>query len=470
MRTRSWLRFTGLRPRMVAGFVFVAVVGAAAAAGAGFTSSRAALVAEVQDGAAEDLRRRVAEVAVTVDYPPDQQALDRMRVALGTSTMVVYGELVSAAGPNLETVTRELRDAVGAGQEMVLQRVSAVDGPRLVLGTPVLETLMDGARRDSGIEVYAVRDLSATETRIADSARAAVLTTVLALPLALLIALVVAGRVLRPVRELRAAADRMAGGDLAVRPPVRGSDELGDLARAFVRMAERLQGTVAELRGMEADARRFVADVSHELRTPLTTLVAVAEVLEADADLLPADARTSVLLAAEEIRGLAGLVEDLVEISRFDAGRASLLLDDVDVPRTVHACLSSRGWSGEVQLVAPESLRARLDPRRLDVIVANLVGNALRHGRPPVRVSLRADGGEVELEVVDHGPGLSEEVRTRVFERFYKADAARTRSEGSGLGLSIALANARLHGGVIEAGDAPGAGARFVLRLPGAAR
>src|SRR5205807_423106 len=104
--------------------------------------------------------------------------------------------------------------------------------------------------------------------------------------------------------------------------------------------------------------------------------------------------------------------------------------------------------------------------RRLDVIVANLVGNALRHGRPPVRVHVSESREQVWIEVTDRGPGLPERVLPHVFDRFYKADAARTRTRGSGLGLAIALENARLHGGDLTAGNASGGGARFVLRLP----
>ncbi|MFD2351061.1 sensor histidine kinase [Nonomuraea ferruginea] len=111
-------------------------------------------------------------------------------------------------------------------------------------------------------------------------------------------------------------------------------------------------------------------------------------------------------------------------------------------------------------------MTARLDPRRVDVILANLVGNALRHGEPPVSVRLSADPRWVALEVRDHGPGLDEAVLPHVFDRFYKASAARARSEGSGLGLAIARENARLHRGDLTVVNAPDGGAVFTLRLP----
>ena len=160
-------------------------------------------------------------------------------------------------------------------------------------------------------------------------------------------------------------------------------------------------------------------------------------------------------------------MENLIELSRFDAGRAALRLDDrVDLAAAIPATLAARGWTDQVTTSLPPGLTADLDRRRLDVIVANLVGNALRHGGAPVLVEAGGDAGWVTVTVTDGGPGLPSEIAPYVFERFYKADAARARSEGSGLGLAIAMENARLHGGTIEAGNGPTAGAVFTLRLP----
>ncbi|GAB2967188.1 sensor histidine kinase [Amycolatopsis acidiphila] len=204
--------------------------------------------------------------------------------------------------------------------------------------------------------------------------------------------------------------------------------------------------------------------MSHELRTPLTAMTAVTEVLD-DAR-LTGDAATAGRLVSAETRKLARLVEDLIEISRFDSGVARLDPTPTDLGELTAAALRARHWSDEVRAALPAGVVAEVDPRRFDLIVANLVGNALRHGAPPVEIMLADAGDSVVLEVADHGPGLPDEVLPHVFDRFYKADAARTRSEGSGLGLSIALHNARLHGGDIEAGNRDGGGARFVVRLP----
>jgi two-component system sensor histidine kinase MtrB len=276
-------------------------------------------------------------------------------------------------------------------------------------------------------------------------------------------------RVLGPVRRLAEAARRMSGGDLSVRIEPRGRDELARLVTSFNGMAADLDDKVSELQRMEAQARQFAGDVSHELRTPLTAMTAVADILHEHPG-LTGDAAAAARLVRQEILHLNRLVEDLIEISRFDAGTAQLATDGTDVATAVLRCLRARGWT-DVSTDVPAGLTVRLDRRRFDVIIANLVGNALRHGGPPVTVTARAEPhgsgeGRLVLDVRDHGPGLPEAAVPHVFDRFYKADTARARSEGSGLGLAIASENAQLHGGHIEAGNHPDGGAVFTVSLP----
>jgi len=276
-------------------------------------------------------------------------------------------------------------------------------------------------------------------------------------------------RVLGPVGRLAEAARRMSGGDLSVRIEPEGRDELARLVTSFNEMASDLGHKVGELQRMEAQARQFAGDVSHELRTPLTAMTAVADILHEHPD-LTGDAAAAARLVRQEILHLNRLVEDLIEISRFDAGTAQLVTDDTDVATAVSGCLRARAWTG-VSTDVPAGLIARLDRRRFDIIIANLVGNALRHGGPPVIMTARAEPhasgeGRLILEVRDHGPGLAETAIPHVFDRFYKADTARARSEGSGLGLAIASENAQLHGGHIEAGNHPDGGAVFTVSLP----
>ncbi|HLK76599.1 MAG TPA: HAMP domain-containing sensor histidine kinase [Streptosporangiaceae bacterium] len=276
-------------------------------------------------------------------------------------------------------------------------------------------------------------------------------------------------RVLLPVRRLAHAATRMSGGDLSVRIPPQGRDELAQLVISFNEMASVLEDKVGELQRMEARARQFAGDVSHELRTPLTAMTAVVDILHEHPE-LTGDAAVAARLVRQEVLHLNRLVEDLIEISRFDAGTAQLVTDETDIANAVGRCLHARGWSG-VGTDVPAGLTARVDRRRFDVVLANLVGNALHHGGPPVTVTagIQPDdrgGGQLAVEVRDHGHGLAPAAIPQVFDRFYKADTARTRSEGSGLGLAIAWENARLHGGHIQAGNHPGGGAVFTVCLP----
>jgi len=283
------------------------------------------------------------------------------------------------------------------------------------------------------------------------------------------VAVAASRRVLQPVRRLAQAAQRMSGGDLSVRIQPQGRDELAQLVTSFNGMASALEDKVGELQRMEARARQFASDVSHELRTPLTAMTAVTDVLGGNEG-LTGDAAAAGRLVRQEVLHLNRLVEDLIEISRFDAGTARLVTDDTNVATALSGCLRARGWT-EVCTDVPAGLTVRLDRRRFDVIIANLVGNALHHGSPPVKVTASIQpnglgGTQLAVEVRDHGPGLPAAAIPHVFDRFYKADTARARSEGSGLGLAIAWENARLHGGHIEAGNHSGGGAVFTVALP----
>ena len=289
--------------------------------------------------------------------------------------------------------------------------------------------------------------------------------------LAMIIAAAIAAsrRVLLPVRRLARAAQRMSGGDLSVRIQPRGRDELAQLVTSFNGMASALEDKVGELEQMEARARQFAGDVSHELRTPLTAMTAVTDILYEHPG-LAGDAATAARLVRQEVLHLNRLVEDLIEISRFDAGTAQLVTDDTDVATAVGRCLRARSWA-DVSADVPAGLTVRLDRRRFDIILANLVGNALRHGALPVTVTAGVQpdgrgGTRLTVDVRDHGDGLPPTAIPHLFNRFYKADTARARSEGSGLGLAIAWENARLHGGHIDAGNHSGGGAIFTVSLP----
>ncbi|MFI6101825.1 ATP-binding protein [Lentzea sp. NPDC051213] len=450
-----------LRLRLLLAFAFLSVVTAAAVAGAGYVQARDAIVQRAQDNAVIETTNRVEQLYPLPARPPDVAALERIAGRVSGREGMAYAQAngLSAGSMNPAVITAELRSLVASGY-VGWQRVPYEGGVWLVVGMQ-LRVSSGGA---SGIEVYVLRPFTSEMQVVSDLARNAWLIGGAGLVLALLLGLLAARGVLRPVRELRMGAWQLGQGDLSTRVPVRGRDELAEVASTFNSTAASLEHHVGELRRMEADARRFVADVSHELRTPLSAMTAVTDVLDAETAGLPGVAGQAARLVNRETQNLTRLVNDLIEVTRFDSGTAALALDDVDVAEVVRATLRMRGF--DVSASLPTDVRARLDPRRLDVIVANLVGNALRHGAPPVTVSLSVLDSSLTIEVADSGPGLPADVLPHVFARFYKADSARGRSEGSGLGLAIAWENARLHGGTLVAENRAGGGALFTLRLP----
>jgi two-component system, OmpR family, sensor histidine kinase MtrB len=462
----------GLRTRLSLAFALVCVVTAAAVAGGMYVQARNAILQRTQDSAVQAMASRLETLFPLRDPAPGPGELDRIAGSvkdLNGDAVAIYHQVHSSSGPELQAIPPPLRRAVADGK-IAWQRVTLRGRPVLIIGMPLLITEPGRTTRPSGIEVYSARSLLPEQQSVDSLAASAWLTGGAALAFAVVLALLATRGVLGPVRELGRAARLLGQGQLRTRIVVRGSDELADLAHTFNNTAAELERHVRQLREMEADARRFVADVSHELRTPLAALTAVADVLDEEADRMPDPAARAARLVSQEALNLTALVNDLIEISRFDSGVAALALDEVEVAELVRATLRARGWSQLVHTELPPGVTAQLDPRRVDVVLANLVGNALRHGDPPVSVRLAADPHWITLEVRDHGPGLDETVLPHVFDRFYKASAARARSEGSGLGLAIARGNAQLHRGDLTVTNAADGGAAFTLRLPRQAR
>ncbi|MBD0708004.1 MULTISPECIES: sensor histidine kinase [unclassified Streptomyces] len=469
----------GLRTRLVLAFLLVAAVGCGTTAALTYRAARNAILEQTQNTAVSAFREQVSghsiELPVSAEALRDQLLpIARQGKPRSWRVYAEYGTLrvSSTDRPTSSVITRELRDRA-LGQTVPhgsFQRVVKNGTPYLTIAVPAVFMAHSpgAAPQRTGLVFYAVMELDEEEANIEAMVTAARDGALPALAIALIPALIAARGVLRPVRELRHAAHSMGRGRLDTRIHAKGSDELADLARTFNESAAELERSVTELREAEARARRFASDVSHELRTPLAGMLAVTEVLDEDAGSLDSDTARAVRLISAETGKLAVLVEDLMEISRFDARAAELHTDEVDAADCVRKTLQHRRWTDPAR-VAPdlaEGIRARLDPRRFDVVVANLVGNALRHGGTPVTVRLYAEGEELVTEVADRGPGIHPDVLPHVFDRFYKADQARTRSEGSGLGLAITLENVRLHGGTVTAANRPEGGAVFTVRMP----
>ncbi|MGH9226268.1 MAG: ATP-binding protein [Acidimicrobiales bacterium] len=461
----------GLRPRLVATFAAVTAVTAGALAGASYLVVRDAVLDRAAESAIDEAQAVVAQVVASGQLPPGatpgdvRAAVSRVAAAaLGDAHVVAVGADgtfdSTSVSLSASSVPRALLDVVLAGSELSWVRTGTgrndhvvvggqlPDGPQLFLFFPLAD---------------AVADLEVLRNVLAAAGAGLVVVSAL-------VGVAAASGLLRPLRRARVAAHRLEVGLLQTRLPEEGRDEFTDLARAFNRMADALERTVGDLRSLEASHRRFVSDVSHELRTPLTALTTAADVLDDNTGGLNDAGRRAARLLVVESRRLASMVEDLMEISRFDAGVPAMAWEPVDVGRLVVGALEARGWGGKVEVDAPPGGVATTwaDPRRVDAVVANLVGNALRHGAPPVRVEVTVPAGAqlVDVTVSDAGAGIPAEHLAHLFDRFYKADPSRSSGGGSGLGLAIARENARLHGGDVSVVSERGLGTRFTFTLP----
>jgi two-component system sensor histidine kinase MtrB len=256
--------------------------------------------------------------------------------------------------------------------------------------------------------------------------------------------------------------------------PVRGEDDLARLATSFNHMAQSLQQQITQLEDLSRLQRRFTSDVSHELRTPLTTVRMAADLLYAARDGFPSGVARSAELLQAELDRFEALLVDLLEISRHDARAVELDAEPVDLrlllDRAVDgvAPIAARAGSDLVVRTPNTPVVAEIDPRRIERILRNLLGNALEHGDGlPVEVALAGDADAVAVTVRDHGVGLTQSEAALVFNRFWRADPSRNRrTGGTGLGLAISLEDARLHNGWLNVWGRSGHGAQFRLTVP----
>ena len=374
--------------------------------------------------------------------------------------------IVDFADGQAPAVSRFSLDGVLARLPAELRRV--VDAGHLgyawqpVAGAP---SLIVGGRPSGGPAFYFVFPADAVETALDQLRVGLVAAALVALALALATAGIIARGILRPVSSGSDAAARIAAGDLSARVAAGGADEFARFAAEFNRMADSLAETVGRLEASQLRNRQFVADVSHELRTPLTALLGEAAIIEADLDRLHPDARRAAQLLVADVRRLRTLVEDLMEISRFDANAEQATLEPVDLGAAVTSIVAARLPEADVTL-PPAPIMVEADVRRLDRIVGNFLDNARQHAPgAPVHVAVGSDADGARVRVADRGPGVAPGSLPRLFDRFFKADASRT-AGSSGLGLAIAAENAALLRGSVAAANREGGGLVVTLRLP----
>lgn len=437
---------------------------------------------------AEIDRARVAveqQIEATATSASVQVRLNAARAALtarsnsGSESQTVYEPVLVVDAPDGSvTVSPEnyriperLRTFVAQGQvSYQFATIDRADGSTykaIIIGTPTQSDIPN-------LQVYLVLSMESEQATLSMlrgvfSAAAIALVVLLVAITWLLIQ-----QVITPVRSASRIAERFANGHLRERMGVDGENEMARLAMSFNSMAESLSRQINQLQEYGSLQRQFTSDVSHELRTPLTTVRMAADMIAYQSDELnPALKRASELMV-RQLDQFENLLNDLLEISRHDAGVADLAESTIDVRSCVDVAIGQTSHLAEsldVQVntdMPDDAVKMTCDPRRIERILRNLVANAIDHSEGnPVDIALAANEEAVSITVTDHGVGLKPGQEELVFNRFWRADPSRVRhSGGTGLGLAISREDAVLHGGSLSAAGRPGVGSCFRLTLP----
>ncbi len=417
------------------------------------------------------------DAGVVADVADAQEQITANLTASGRSAglfsiAIESGATAFGRGATTEVVPVGLRRLVQQGNLAV--QYSPLRGPGTAQRVPGLIVGEPVPARSGLFELYYLFPLTAERQTIALLQRTVLLSGLSLLLLVMAIALLVTRLVVRPVRVAAKTAGRLAAGDLSQRILVHGSDDIARLGRSFNDMAVSLQRQIRRLEDLSRVQRRFTSDVSHELRTPLTTIRMAAELLYANRDDFPPELGRSAELLRAELDRFEALLGELLEISRYDAGVASLESETADIRGVVattvagSALLAARHGSEVVVHAPPVAVPVEMDSRRVERILRNLLANALDHGEGrPVEIAIGYDDEAVAITVRDHGIGLRPGDAGLVFNRFWRGDPSRSRlTGGTGLGLAISLEDARLHDGWLQAWGERGNGAQFRLTLP----
>jgi two-component system, OmpR family, sensor histidine kinase MtrB len=457
----------GLRTRIMAMFVIGALLLSLFLAAVAYSFTRSSLINQRERTSAEQAYRnaRVAQRELTAGNSNANAIIDRLlEVGVPQALINIDGAWASpSARLTSDLIPASMQDKVLV-QDTPAKMIISLDGvPTLVVGVP-----LESTRPAAYFEFADLSDANATLRNVGLSLLFGGMITTLAGALAGMIA---AKRAIRPLGDAAQAAKAIAGGRLDTRLENTDDHDLQLLSTAFNDMAEALQNRV------ERDAR-FASDVSHELRSPLMTLAASVEVMQARRDEMPERAQAALDLLVGDVVRFQGLVEDLLEISRFDAGAIRLHLEDLLVAEFVRQAVAVSSLPKTKLSVSEraEGLIMHGDRRRLARVVANLIDNARVHGGGAPEITVTEAEGEGEplahvwIVVEDHGPGVPVEERSLVFERFARGAVAgrRSSSDGAGLGLSLVEEHVRMHGGRVWVEDRTDGepGARFVLELP----
>ncbi|MBD3690071.1 HAMP domain-containing histidine kinase [Nanchangia anserum] len=392
-----------------------------------------------------------------------------MRDPNSTSTNVINAVVDEQLAPVItDDLRAKVREAGGNYWQSVSIPTAAGDQPGIVVGSTI-ELPMVGT-----YDMYLVYSLAPEERTITMINQILAVGTVGMLIIVGILMLIMSYRALLPVRRAAHAAEQVSLGNLSVRLQIEGEDELATLGNAFNDMTSHLQRQILDYRQLANLQQRFVSDVSHELRTPLASIQIGADIISSDLDELPQHLRRPAKLMGEQVERFSDMLADLLEISRVDARTARVEHEHTDLVALVtqvcamHAQIIERAGV-EVRITAPETgVEAAVDRVRVERVVRNLLLNAVEFSEGnPIDITLAQTATSVAIKVRDHGVGMTDEVASRVFDRFYRADPSRQRTTGgTGLGLAISAEDAQLHGGILTVLSCPQAGSSFVLLLP----
>ncbi len=468
-----WLTGSALNSRLSDGIRTVNLNSYIAEARLAFFNAQYQLLIS-QDPSVQGRKELVAQIVIDATTQGlREQPRDVIIVKTPTTKKSKVSYEMASNGALAESVPVGVRDRILKSSDLEYEYGKV----RYLSGIP-RESLFVGNRIDipggGRYEMYVVFSLEQQTSTISLIQNSLLLTGFALLFLIGLITWLVVRQVVRPVREAASVAKQFTQGDFDLRLPITSKDELATLALSFNDMAASIEQQISRLENLSRVQQRFVSDVSHELRTPLTTLRMASEVLYNHRTTFEAPVARSAELLVAQLDRFERLLEDLLEVSRFDAEVAVLEPVDFDLLVLIKRCVSDLGidsdekTSGISTKSDKSEVTIRADMRRVERVMRNLLSNALDHcDGTPIEVRIASTDSEVAVGVRDFGSGLDESSLIRVFDRFWRADPSRARVRGgTGLGLSIALEDARLHNGELDAWGRPGKGAHFVLTLP----
>ena len=450
-------RSLGLRARVTLAFALGALLLSVSMAFLAFGVTRTNLVRQREDVSVREtyIHARLVREGLRTASPDVPRLLASLEAGAGSRAVVRHrgSWFSSSLALGRDALPPELRRTVDGG-EPARQRFVNDGEPVLAVGVPV------PAADALYFEVY---DMHETDRALRVLSGALVAGAALTTLAGGGLGFWASRRALQPLREVSTAAADIASGNLRTRLDEHADSDLAALVSSFNRMVDALETRI------ERDAR-FASDVSHELRSPLTTIATSVEVLLSRQDELSDRGRRALELLAEDVKRFERLVQDLLEISRFDAGVIELTRDEVLLAELVRQAVKAGRWEHiEVEVLdgASECV-VSVDKRRIERALANLFENASEHGEGLETVSVSFDGSMARVTVDDSGPGVPEEFRSLIFERFARGTASGQRSKGGGVGLGLSLVaeHIRLHDGRVWVEDAPTGGARFVVELP----